>query len=82
MTVFIVQMGHSFNIGSLLRGPFIIPLGYKKFGTPLDAFCGSYPRGYIYLTNPLVIIAFSLLDISLKPVIFAIFFKSSNLANL
>ena len=26
-----------------LRGPFIIPLGYKKFRTPLDAIFGSYP---------------------------------------
>jgi hypothetical protein len=39
-----------------LTGPFITPLGYKKFGTPLDAICGSYPRGY--LTNPFRILLF------------------------
>ena len=27
----------------ILRGPFIIPLGYKHFRTPLDAIFGSYP---------------------------------------
>jgi hypothetical protein len=26
------------------------PLGYKQFGTPLDAIFGSYPLGY--LSNP------------------------------
>jgi hypothetical protein len=37
-----------FNIGtpSLLRGAFIIPLGYKKFRTPFDAIFGSYPMDF------------------------------------
>ena len=30
--------------------PFITPLGYETFVTPLDAICGSNPGGY--LTNP------------------------------
>jgi hypothetical protein len=56
-----------------LRGPFIIPLGYNNFGTPLDAICGSYPEGY--LTNPFRI-SLSPSWISLKHSIFDIFFKN------
>jgi hypothetical protein len=63
---------HSIYIGTpppLLRGLFIIPLGYKNFRTPLDAIFGSYPMdifipplGYRFW-------------ISLKHLIFAIYLK-------
>ena len=44
-----VQWAIPFNIGTPpnLRGPFIIPLGYKNFRTPLDAIFGSYPMDFL-----------------------------------